>query len=389
MPRRPTLRLVSALAAGAALGGSWLIGDGLLGPGVAFGLIPLVARQQGSLSRFMVAFAYYASGSTPIVAAVVGYWGADRAALGIGAWAGASLLLAAPWAFAAGRGGALGALASTALPPLGVIGWLSPLNSAGVLFPGTSWIGLGLLCVAVTVICGRGHAHRPRIVTLMVLALIALASNLLYREPRPLSGWVGISTHLEPARGNVLDGIQNDQHAIRAGITQGKGARVVVFAEAILDDWRPGTRQQFALAVPTGQLWILGTDTDSSDVLVAVTSDNASVRPLTRSAGLMLGGNWLPGSQHTLRPAWWEWVFSVEHRRVWAALCVEQVQAWTWLEAMLQRPDVVLALSNGWWADTHATTWLPSGAAGIAIEHASSRAWTRLMHRPVVWAVNQ
>lgn len=389
MARWPALGLLCALAAGAALGACWLVGDGLLGPCASFGLAVLIAGQQRLRGRFMAAFSYYASGSTPIVAAVVGYWGADHAPLGVIAWLGASLLLAAPWTLAAGRWSALGALALTALPPLGVIGWLSPLNCAGVLFPGTGWIGLGLLCIGVTAMYGGGRVHRLRVAVLAALGLIAMASNLSYQEPTPLDGWAGVSTHIEPARGNVFAVIANNQQVIRAGIVHGKDARVVVFPEAILDDWRPGTRQQFALAVAPGQVWILGADTDSSDALVAVTSGNARVRPLTRSAGLILGGNWLPGSRHTLRPAWWESIFVIEHRRVWAALCVEQVQPWTWLEAMLQHPDGVLALSNGWWTDTPAISWLPTGAAGLAIEHASARAWTRLMHRPVVWALNQ
>ncbi len=389
MARWPALGLLWMLPAGAALGACWLVGDGLLGPCASFGLVALIAGQQRPLGRFMAAFGYYASGSTPIVVAVVGYWGADHAPLGVVAWLGASLLLATPWTLAAGRWAALGALALTALPPLGVIGWLSPLNCAGVLFPGTSWIGLGLVCISVAAMYSGDRVHRLRGAVLAALGLIAVASNLIYEEPTPLYGWVGVSTHIEPARGNIFGAIANNQRAIRAGTVHGKNARVVVFPEAILDDWRPGTRQQFALAVPSGQTWILGADTDSSDVLVAVTSGNARVRPLTRSAGLILGGNWLPGSRHTLRPAWWEPVFVVEHRRVWAALCVEQVQPWTWLEAMFQHPDVVLALSNGWWADTPAISWLPTGAAGLAIERASSHAWTRLMHRPVVWAVNQ
>jgi hypothetical protein len=321
------------------------------------------------------------------VAAVVGYWGADHAALGVAAWLGASLLLSAPWAFAAGRWGVLGALAVTALPPLGVIGWLSPLNSAGVLFPGMSWIGLSLLCFGIAAL--YGPTHRPRVAPLLALGLIALASNLIYREPAPLKGWTGVTTYLKPARGNVFDDIRNNQAAIRAGITQGKGERVVVFPEAILDDWWPGTRQQFALRVPAGQLWVLGADTHSSDAVVAATRGRADEHILARSAGLLFGGNWLPGSRQTLRPLWWERVFLVDQTRVWAALCVEQVQPWTWLEAMLQHPDVVFALSNGWWADTPAAASLPASEAGPAIERASSRAWTRLMHRPVVWAVNR
>lgn len=383
----PQLRLLAALAAGGILGSSWLLGDGLLGPGASFVLLVLVAAQRGSLGRFIAALGYYTSGSLPIVAAVVGYWGADHVALGVAAWLGASLSLSAPWAFAAGRSRALGALAVTALPPLGVIGWLSPFNAAGVFFPGMSWIGLGLLCFGIAVM--YGPEHRLRVALLAALGLIALASNLIYRQPASLKGWTGVTTHVKPARGNVFDDVRNNQEAIHAAIVQGRGARVVVFPEAILDDWWPGTRQQFALRIPAGQLWILGADTRSSDAVVAATRGRADEHLLARSAGLLLGGNWLPGSRQTLRPLWWEHVFLVDQTRVWAALCVEQVQPWTWLEAMQQHPDVVLALSNGWWANTPAAASLPASRAGPAIERASSRAWTRLMHRPVVWAVNR
>jgi hypothetical protein len=34
------------------------------------------------------------------------------------------------------------ALATGVLPPLGLIGWASPVASAGVLFPGTAWLAL-------------------------------------------------------------------------------------------------------------------------------------------------------------------------------------------------------------------------------------------------------
>jgi hypothetical protein len=386
MARGAALRLLCGRAAGAVLGASWLLGRGLIGPAASFGLVPLVARQRGSSGRFIAAIGYYACGSIPIVATIGGYWGADHRALGIGAWLGASLLLAAPWAAASTSGRALGALVATALPPLGVIGWLSPLNATGALFPGTGWIGLALLCVGVLALYGT---DRIRTALLVSLGLVVVVSNLIYREPMALQGWSGVDTSIRPARGDIFGAIRNNQEVIGAGIAHGSGARVMVFPEAILDDWRPGTREQFSLAVPAGQVWILGADTASSDALVTATRGESPSRPLTRAAGLILGGNWLPGSRQTLRPAWWEPVFLVEHRRVWAALCVEQLQPWTWLEAMLQRPDVVLALSNGWWAEPPVPPWLPAGSAALDIEQASSRAWSRLMHSPVVWAVNR
>ena len=376
---------LGAFVAGALLGCCWLLGDGLLGPLTSCVLVPLVAAQRGSRKRWVTALGYYAAGSVPVVAAVMGYWGADHVALGVAAWLGSSLLLSAPWTLAGRWPGVLGALALTALPPLGVIGWLSPLNAAGVFFPGLSWTGLVLLSLGFIAMYAR--AHRQRIAMLAVIGATAIASNIFYVEPSPPSGWTGIHTHLAPSRGNVLEAIQNNQRVIDAGFAQGKGAHVVVFAEAILDDWWPGTRQQLALAVPAGQLWILGAEAGSSDAVVRATQGDADVEPLVRSAGLILGGNWLPWSSQTLQPGWWQKLFVIDGTRVWAALCVEQLQSWTWLEAMIQRPEVILAMSNGWWARA-AGAPIPAGA-GLAIERASVRAWARLLELPVVWAANQ
>jgi len=71
----------------------------------------------------------------------------------------------------------------------------------------------------------------------------------------------------------------------------------------------------------------------------------------------------------------------IQEHRAWAALCVEQVQPWTWLEALWQRPDVILAMSNDWWA--------PEGNAAPEIQTASALAWARLMGVPLVGAVNR
>ena len=373
---------------GAVLGAAWLFGDGLLGPAASFGLVVLVASRNGRADRFAAAMSYYAVGSAAMVAAVVGYWGEMHLAIAFAAWMMASLLLAGPWAFASGSRRALLALALTALPPLGCIGWLSPLNGAGVLFPGTRWIGLLLLCCAVVLSYESPSFGHCRLVGIVALVFLIVSTNFRYEDPVVPQRWIGINTHIMPARGDVLAGIENNERAIQAGMTSPKRTQVLFFPEAILDDWREGTRAQFALSVPAGQLWILGADTEASDALVAAAHSQVYERTLTRAAGLTLGGNWLPWGK-ALQPAWWQSIFMVEQRRVWAALCIEQLQPWTWLEALAQRPDVVVALSNGWWSDARAVRWLPSADAALAIERASTRVWSRLLHSPVVVAVNR
>ncbi len=349
----------------------WLPGGTLLPSAASLWLVVAVTLAQSPLQRFLTALVYYALGAISIVGVVTGYWGSDYCGVGVLAWVTSSAALATPWVFASGWRGALNALALTALPPLGLIGWLSPLTAAGVLFPGMGWAGMTLLLAMV--VC----MMTSRITALAPFVAITIAANLAYVSPVVPSGWVGVNTSIRPARGRVLASIQNNQVIISTALAQGHSAIVVVLPEAVIDDWLPGTRRQLAAAVPSGQLWLVGAQTQFNSV-VAIKHANAIVSPLINAAALLPGGNWSPGGLH---PAGWQTAAAIAGKRVWASICVEQVLPWTWFEAMTARPDVVLAISNQWWATPASTA--------PRIQRASTTAWARLLGVPVVWAVNR
>lgn len=378
-------RVWALVPAGALAGSAWLWGgNSLAGPALSIGLALLVTLGQAAKQRFLIAAAYYLTGSWPIVGAVTGYWGRGHAGIAIGAWIGASILLALPWSLPPRRGGLLLALALTALPPLGVIGWISPWNAAGVLFPSWGWGGVLGISTAVAALPAAMRASRPALgILASVLAVSVYANIVAVSSPAPHvpRGWVGVQTRVPPDRGDVLVGIRNSQALVADGLSQGAGARVVVFPESVLPDWYAGTRAQFAAAVPQGQIWLLGAQTATRDAVVRADPGDADPVPVATAAGLLLGGDWLPWKSVSLRPAWWQRVYYIDGLRVWSALCIEQLQPWTWLEAMAQRPELILAQSNAWWAG--------ESNAGPAIQRASTRSWARLMALPVVWAGNR
>lgn len=372
MQTRPNLKSLTPVLIAALSGAGWLLPSSTLwAPAASLLLVAAITLAPSPLQRFLTALAYYAAGSVSMVGAVTGYWGSDHAGIGVLAWVAAATALAIPWTPASGWRGALAALVLTALPPLGLIGWLSPLSAAGVLFPGMGWMGLALLLAVVVGIT------KPRTVCLAPLGAIAIAANLVYTPPALPLGWVGVDTSIPPARGSVLASIQNNQAIIATALVQGQGAKVVVLPEAVIDGWLPGTRRQFAGAVPPGQLWLMGAQTRFNSV-VAVTHGNAIVTPLVNAAALLPGGNWSPGG---LQQAWWQTIPMVDGKRIWASICVEQVLPWTWFEVMTTRPDVVLAISNQWWA--------PPTSSAPRIQAASTRSWARLMGVPVVSAINR
>ena len=66
-------------------------------------------------------------------------------------------------------------------------------------------------------------------------------------------------------------------------------------------------------------------------------------------------------------------------QRVGHLICYEQLLMWPPLVTMANRPDVLVAPSNGWWA---------RGTSIGAIQQKVVRAWARLFDVPLVEAVN-
>lgn len=376
------LSFMACLAAGVA----WNI-YAPAGPWLA--LVPVVAVPFGRRwwTRWSLAVAYYLAGSISIVPSAASFFGAHALVAGLAAWVASSLLLALPWALARGPVGVLAAVLIDAVPPFGLIGWLSPLTAAGVLFPGTAMAGL-VLCLLLILALGALARHRYSVASWSVILFAtgsAIGCATTFTPPGSPDGWVGVNTSVLPSGGDVIKSIQNNQRLIAAALEQGKGARVVVLPEAVLDDWWPGTRAQFAAAVPPGQLWLIGAETQApgkkSDAVVAVRHGRAEPDPVFRAALPMPWSMWRPGSEGSYLAAWWEPVQVVDGERVWASICFDQVLPWVWVEGLIQHPDAVLIQANAWWAKG----WNPAPD----IQAAQADAWINLIGVKAVLTMNK
>ena len=385
----------------AAIGGTtWLIGgESLYGPLLSILLPIAVTISQSRKQAYTTALIYYLIGSVSITGAITGYYGPDHTILGLLAWIGASAVLALPWMFGRSALGLSFALIATAIPPLGVIGWLSPLNAAGVILPDRNLWGIitfFMITIELHFLCKLIKCRNSNVAKIIILiSLIILIgggpigitnfSNI--RRPLPLQNWIGLQTQITSARSNLGLDITNKEALIDTARKQGKDVRVVVFPEAVLDDWWPGTQQQFSLAVPSGQIWLIGAQVATPhgkpyNAVVSVVQNKANPAPLTTASGLLLGGDWIPWSTSLGIQTGIQRTFEIEKQKVWASLCIEQLQPWTWLLAMSQKqkPTVILAMSNTWWA--------PKDSFAPKIQVASTKAWARLMNVPVIWANN-
>jgi len=378
--------------------------SGLWGPALSVLLVIGISLVQAPYGRFRAALFYFLAGSWGIVPGAGTFFGSLGNIPGVGTfitahtamghvaiwllgvvlWLGSSVLLALPWTLNIAEKwyGILLVLVLETLPPLGLFGWLSPLTAAGVYFPGWGWAGLGVL------LCCYWLVTRPwldRFAALWFVVPLAVIANLTFSPPPLPLGWMGIDTHAGLMPADPLAVIEKNQAIIDDIVHHSHAARVVVLPETVAGYWWPGTANQFANAVPHGQLWLVGASVQYRgrqwDGLIPLQGGEPlrQSTPVFRAAFPVPVSMWHPWSSGGYAAAWWEREHRLAGQTVFASICYDQLLPWVWLEALVQRPQVILAVSNVWWA---------RGTTIPGIERATSAAWGRVMGVPVVAAVN-
>jgi predicted amidohydrolase len=303
----------------------------------------------------------------------------------------------------------------TAIPPLGVIGWASPLTATGFLFPGTSWIGIIALTLAMGFL-----ASSPRI-ALLAISVAAIILNLSVGPAPKLPDWEGIDTHFGGvshehtgaiAEFRFVESIQR-----RALASQ---AKVVVFPESVVPEWSAATdvfwertlqgiRSAGKTIIVGSKIvqptWIAGVPADDFAASIAMLTSGrppisaaAPSRPRAtlpfRNVLIVRGrdeaifeqripvpiGMWRPlggeGAKiHLGGPA----VLPMAGERAAILICYEQLLTWPIQTSILQRPTVIVAVANDHWA---------TGTPIPQLQLNAVRAWARLISVPYVSATN-
>jgi hypothetical protein len=353
-------------------------------------LLPAIITQTGKKSaQWALAFLWFFAGSISVIPATVGFFGSQALPLGLIMCFISSALLALPWVIASTPVMAVMAVLLDAIPPIGLIGWLSPLAAAGWLFPGQGLAGLVgclLVMIWIAVMSKQPTNSYSVYITGGILFAWILIANVTYIQPATPTGWIGIQTSVLPDNGNVFQTITNNRSVIEAAQTQNKHhGTFLLFPEAILGDWWTGTRTQFASAVPLGQTWFIGAATKEGgahwDALVIARAHSTVSNGFSRAALPMPVSMWRPGFHEGFAASWHESAQKIGNNRVWANFCFDQVLPWVWIDGMLQHPDLVLLPSNSWWAQP----WNPAPE----IQRAEALAWIRLMGVPAILANNR
>jgi hypothetical protein len=379
-------------------------------------LMPVLATVQERRGHaFIVAASYFAGATWPVIPGARNFFGPTPGAIdAVALWLAAVVVLAAPWsAVWTVRRNQLSwrvplGLALTAVPPLGIIGVASPLSSAGLLFPGTAWLGLIATAVLPVAILIKPKWSFP------AMAGLAIISNAVWNEPQPVL-WDAVDTdlggiaHEVPSPGAQFAAMQwLQKRAVRSS------SKVVIFPETAVPMWTAATEsfweETLSRVRADGKTLVIGAGLPGVDpVPFDLSADLAALgdgRPVLgraqprkavsfRNGAVFRGletdtfvqripvplGMWHPfrrggvplnvGGRGTI-------VISGKRAAIW--ICYEQLLIWPVLESMLERPTVIVAMANDYWA---ADTTIPRCQASLV------SAWARLFGLPYVLSVNR
>jgi hypothetical protein len=385
----------------------------------------LALRAELRWKSYQSALLYYGAALWPLVPGANNFFGPNVSILvALLLWSVSASLLSSPWllVWSSNARQALwrapvGVLL-TVVPPLGIIGWASPVAAAGILFPATGWCGL-LVCVALT----GALAVWPRRAAIAGIAVAGFANLVHPTDPRPPAGWVAVDTRFGP----ISHGTPSPIAEYRASqkIQQealSRRAVVIVFPETVVPYWTASTdtfwEQTFATLRASGKTIVVGArvpDPADAGVLADFSTSLAVLRgKLPDANGIRISGPmeelvWQPrysntmvvrGAQATVVRqrvsvpiAMWNpfrrdtvrmnlseaGVVRVGRERVGVVICYEQLIVWPVLMTMRQHPTVLIAPANDYWATF---TTIPT------FQRTAARSWARLFAIPCLVAVN-
>src|SRR5580704_2518273 len=356
----------------------------------------LVYKAKSRAHAYASMFCYYAAASWPLIPGARTFFGPQGTALiGLFLCLTAAALLAVPWGLLFMRGRSKAAVSVplcvliAAIPPLGVIGWVSPLLSAGVLFPGSKWLGLGFIIVFLSL-----FRFRPGL-SAICLALCALVFQFRYTRPQLPTGWEAVNTNYGgTGQGDPDFATEYTMHqSIQTTILESQ-ATLLLLPEHLVPHWNESTEAFWgdtltSLAAQHRTVLIgVGINPPASprspfqknrylNVLLARGEENTALYQERIPIPI---GMWKPLSNDGVPLNFFAaGTIHVHSQNAAVLICYEQILVWPFLSSALDHPTILLTTSNDYWAKN---TRIP------AIRQSSATSWARLFYLPLLSASN-
>jgi len=290
--------------------------------------------------------------------------------MGFAIWLAQAVLYSAPWILFYSKDThwlnlslrTLSLLIILSLPPLGYFFWLSPLASAGALFPGLGWPGLclNIILMLLFVITPDIKNKIIGIIPISILLVTAMLANLAYLPPSAPKDWLAINTKLGGTPANLFEIPSRESKLISlAQKALDQNYKVIIFPENIALDWLPGTQFQWQDLSQQAQrkdaTIVVGAQEDlkdgsSNNVLIVLGQGNGQIYSARQPMPI---GLWQPWKSETDNRHWnSSGKFLLQGQETGYLICYEQIIPWPILSLFLQAPypTVIISAANQWFS---------------------------------------
>ncbi len=284
-------------------------------------------------------------------------------------------------------GGLIMAMILIIFPPFGLTSWSHPLMSTGVWLPGTGWAGIIITIFLMPVLC-----YKPVFVVIPIISGIFFANThscLIVPQ-----GWKGLDTEFS---GNinrraeftplVFEDLVNDLNQQKKIIEKlndpvNKKYKYILLPEGVGGTWLPGTTQLWNHNLRWPGTVIIGATSISGNLKdnVVLSISQKKVEIIYKQRQPVPLSMWFPGKEYSFSANWfYNPVVIFNNKKVAFFICYEQFLIWVILHSMLHDPELILAVSNVWWARK---TQIPM------IQNNIMKSWSRLFSLPLITANN-
>lgn len=343
------------------------------------------------LSAFATLTAYYLGAGYGVIRGAEAFFEESipqfSALLGVAIWISYSAVLAATWCAFWGQSHKgkriLAILLTISVPPIGVIGGFNPFLGVLAMFPGYGW-----LSIIVSVLGIIALSQKPKLITALPFIGFAIFSNIVYSE-KNLSNWHSRETSFGQSRNSndEFDRLMGLQRLTKNWSNEHAPGSVLLLPELVGGDWEQNKdwwQDLESILARRGQTVLLGVHVSAKD---GAQYENAVVTIGKERDIKMLGrvpvpiAMWKPWAADGALASWGSHeVVVVAGARVAPLICYEQLLIWPALMSLSQRPDLLIAPANDWWARD---TAIPR------IQYQAVRVWARAFNLPFLWTTNR
>ncbi len=369
-----------AIIAGALTGYvAW--GHGFVFSILSIALLFAYLRFPRRLPVFLFALSYYLSASRGLLIGTMHYYEGIKVAFVV--WFGAAFLSSLAWFLIWHRQRKVRylllpvVLLLISVPPIGYINWVNPLISAGTVFQGVGWYGFGLLLAVVVFVDLLFDENR-----LVSFGIVSVVLLLAFNMPGPKidNRFASVRSHFDYATGH--NDFQSKFFRLEKFVSMANDSNrsLVVLPENAL-----GIFSELDMMVLDGfyhnKTIFAGANIDLplsklyANVLMQFKNGRFEVVYWQRvPVPVSMWGN---GARAYLfkNP-----VVNLEDIRAGVFICYEQLIALTYAQTFLNDPQVLIGVSNLWWAKS-------TSIESIQLE--TIQLWSALFGVPYVFSVNE